>query len=204
MTSTQVGIKLDWRKAPPTPEIYAWVLTTVEHVQRKYPDLHKYLKEIRFVTMKTLPHEDKLTEDQRFVLQFMKPNAHYSYYEGEPGWITAEYVPYVDIMVAIVLHELAHVIYRMENPDARFEAKRRRKRFDIHNPRWSQIACELYREFGCEKAGLIGDGMAYKSLRKRHALLLQRDYSWAYRVWHLYDTKQYGQLRSEFTDLFAI
>lgn len=201
------SIALDFRKVSARPMDIAYAKSAVEIAHRHQPDLARYLSRITFLPTRPLHRkfEVGLSDDERWVINFINVSGKYIYHYGppSPGRVIVQYIPFVDFNTATLLHELSHVIIRARDPDKINRVRAARQRNDTHSVEWSQIACQLYKEFGCEQASLVTDGMAYKSLRKRHALLLPEHYRWAYKVWGRYDTKTYGTLREEFAELFA-
>jgi hypothetical protein len=199
------GITIDFRKVNARSIDMAYVKTAVEIVQGYLPNLRDYLHTISFVPITPIRTKRVMTEQERFVLNFINVSGAYKYHYGPvaPGRIVMQYLPFVDFVTCVTLHELAHVLDRAADWDAVNRARAQGKRHDVHSVRWSQLACGLYREFGCEKAALITDGMNYKSIRQRHALLLPSERNWAYRIWSMYDTGQIEGLHDEFAELFT-
>jgi len=179
--------------------------TAIEAATRINPELPRYLESITFRKPMTDPASFRtINDDQRFVLRLIAVNAHYTFNYGPitPGRIEIDYTPHVDIFVSVLLHELAHVLDRADDPDRPNVNRDLGRKHMHHRANWSEHACALYMGFGCEKAALFLDGSNYKSTRARHARLIPHEAVWAKRVWTLMDQGLCGDLRAEFTELF--
>lgn len=207
LRSGQGSITLDLRKVNIRALDIEHIQAAVQLAHQTQPDLARYLDRITLLPTRPLSRSSSLgmTEDERWMLEFINVSGRYIHHYGppSPGRIVVQYIPFVDFISGTVLHELAHVIIRARDPDRVNRVRREGKRNDTHSIDWSRVACGLYHTFGCEQAALVTDGMAYKSLRKRHGLLLPEHYHWANKVWGRFDTRTYGSLRQEFTELFS-
>lgn len=201
------GIDLTFDRCQPSELEQEYLVSAIQTVGEMVPGLANHVRSVKVRPLRPYPARAYKTfdEDELFMLGFVNAGGRYMWpvMDDDYGYIEIDYVPYVDFLTELMLHELAHAMQRAKHPSKLREARQSRTRFDKHHQEWSDDAIMLYQTFGCEKAGLFHDGMGYKSTRKRHSKMLPSESNWLWRVWTAFDEHTFGALRPEFEELFT-
>jgi hypothetical protein len=201
------AVDIEFLGAAPTPLEREYMNSAVAYVTDIVPDLHRHVGKITVRPERDFPPKARsvMNDDEMFMLRFVNAKAVYlwPYDPIGVGEIFIDRQPYVDFLVGILLHELAHAIDRSRDPERLKRAFESKTRMEKHHRLWSDIALPLYQVFGCEKAALFNDGMAYRSTRNRHAQMVPTESEWLWKVWTSFDRQEFGELRHEFDELFG-